>query len=64
MKTKYLNLFWALLATIILVNEFTDGQIDSIVIFGKQFKLWFLVIIWSLVALKNYHSFYFKSLNS
>ncbi len=60
MVTKYLNLFWAVLATVILIFEFTDGQVDSITVFGKQFNVWFLTILWFLVAIKNYYSFYFK----
>ena len=60
MGTKYLNLFWAVLATVILIFEFTDGQVDTITVFGKQFKVWFLIILWTIVAIKNYYSFYFK----
>jgi hypothetical protein len=60
MKTKYLNLFWAALATVILFYEFSDGLQTSITIFGKQFKVWFLTVIWSFVAVKNYYLFYFK----
>lgn len=60
MKTKYLNLFWALLATVILIYEFTYGQVDSFTIFGKQFNLWLLALVWGLVAIKNYFSFYSK----
>ncbi|MDD7914704.1 hypothetical protein [Polaribacter ponticola] len=60
MKTKYLNLFWAVLATVILIYEFSDGKQHSIAIFGQQFKVWYLTIIWSIVAIKNYYSFYFK----
>ena len=55
---KYLNLFWALLATGVLLNEFVFNQIDFSVIFNKQISTWVLITLWVLVAVRNYYSFF------
>jgi hypothetical protein len=60
MNTKYFNLFWAILATIVVTYELTFGQSTSISFYGKQFGMWVLVIVWSLVGLRNYYLFYTK----
>ena len=60
MNTKYFNLFWAIIATIVVTYELTFGQTTSINFYGKQFGVWVLVIVWSLVGLRNYYSFYTK----
>lgn len=62
MKNKYLNLFWGILATVIIIHEFTSSKIDSIVGFGIQIQFWLLVFVWFLVGLKNYISFLSKTI--
>ncbi len=59
---KYLNLFWAILATIIIFNELKTNQINSITILGKEFKFWFLAFVWLIIGVKNYYYFIQKLL--
>lgn len=55
---KYFNLFWAILATGIILNEFVFSQIDFVVILKKQASTWVLIALWAMVAVKNYYSFF------
>lgn len=59
MKKKYLNIFWAFLAIVIILNEFATGQTISQIKWGS----WVLVGIWSSIAIKNIYSFYTKQFN-
>lgn len=58
---KYFNLFWAILATGVIFNEFIFTQIDLSVIFSKQASTWVLIALWVMVAVKNYYSFFSTS---
>ena len=59
---KYLNIFWVLLATVIILNELSIiSQFQSF----SQIKwgTWLLVAIWFSIGIKNIYSFYIKQLN-
>ena len=59
---KYLNIFWVLLAAVIILNElFIISEFQSF----NQIKwgTWLLVAIWMSIGIKNIYSFYYKQFN-
>lgn len=60
MKKKYLNLFWAILAAVIILNEFIVGEIQFKSVSQINWGAWVLVAIWFSIAAKNIYSFYTK----
>ena len=60
MKSKYFNLFWAFVASVIILNEFID-QSNFVSLDSKSSNAWLLIIIWSFIAIKNYYSFFSKA---
>ncbi|PQJ79158.1 hypothetical protein BTO18_08240 [Polaribacter porphyrae] len=65
MKTRYLNLFWVILAVVIIINELRTGYaINFIEVFKKHFTTWIIVLLWFSVALKNFYSFTYKTVKA
>lgn len=44
MKSKYFNLFWAFVASVIILNEFID-QVNFVSLDSKSSNAWLLIII-------------------
>ena len=61
MKSKFLNLFWVLLAFVVIINEFLVGELKMVSISNLKWSAWLLIFIWSLIALKNVYSFFTKT---
>lgn len=62
MKRKYINIFWASLAIIIILNELVIGKIELKSISQFKTSTWLLIIVWLSVAIKNIYSFYAKQI--
>lgn len=60
MKKKYLNIFWASLAIIIILNEFVIGQIQFKTVGKINWGNWVFVALWFSIAAKNIYAFYKK----
>lgn len=60
MKSKYLNLFWVILSLVVIINEFLVGDIQLVSVSSIKWSAWLLIIIWSIIALKNVFSFFNK----
>ena len=60
MKSKYLNLFWVILSLVVIINEFLVGDIQLVSVSSIKWSAWLLIIIWSIIALRNVFSFFNK----
>lgn len=61
MKKKYVNIFWALLAIAITLNELFVSQIQLETSGNIKFGTWLLIFLWASIAAQNLYSFYLKS---
>ena len=60
MNRKYLNIFWAFLGIIIILNEFVIGKIEFKALSQIKFTTWVFILLWSTVAFKNMYSYFFS----
>jgi len=56
MKSKYFNLFWIVVSTIVIFNEFLTSDFQFLSLENIMPITWILVSIWSIIAIKNAHS--------
>ncbi|KOY50862.1 hypothetical protein [Polaribacter dokdonensis] len=58
MNRKYLNIFWAFLGIIIILNEFVIGKIEFVALSQIKFGSWVFILLWSTIAIKNLYSYF------
>ena len=61
MNKRYLNLFWVLIATVIITNEFFIGQFQLANLKSKEPIAWLLISVWLLIAINNIYDFFSTS---
>lgn len=61
MKRKYFNVFWVLLATVIILNEFVIGFTEIATTGQIKLGTFLLIFLWASVAIQNVYSYYIKS---